>query len=178
MHDNKVRFGGLCHYFHKNYSIFDRELTTVLAALQHFCFVLEGRDFFIVTDHTPLMAAFARVLQPWLARQHWYLAYITEFTSYIRHTPRIDVAAVDMLSFTTGSASSGCPPPSLLTVVCNSPSPFGPPCARCSVFPISRPLRTSLRPTPLLRACIATLRMPCVYMLLLPTGIITCRGPC
>jgi RNase H-like domain found in reverse transcriptase len=49
------------------YSTFDRELTAVFAALRHFCFVLEGRQFFILRDHKPLVTAFSRVSPPWSA---------------------------------------------------------------------------------------------------------------
>jgi RNase H-like domain found in reverse transcriptase/Reverse transcriptase (RNA-dependent DNA polymerase) len=65
------------------YSTFDRELTAVFAALRHFRFMLEGRQFHVVTDHKPLVAAFGRVSPPWSARQQRQLAYITEFTTDI-----------------------------------------------------------------------------------------------
>jgi RNase H-like domain found in reverse transcriptase len=51
------------------YSTFDRELTAVFSALRHFRFMLEGRQFHVMTDHKPLVAAFGRVLLPWSARQ-------------------------------------------------------------------------------------------------------------
>jgi RNase H-like domain found in reverse transcriptase len=68
------------------YSTFDRKLTAVFAALRHFRFMLEGRQFHVVTDHKPLVAALGRVLPPWSARQQRQLAYITEFTTDIRQT--------------------------------------------------------------------------------------------
>jgi RNase H-like domain found in reverse transcriptase len=60
------------------YSTFDRELTAVFSALRHFCFMLEGRQFHIMTDHKPLVAAFRRVSPLWSARQQRQLAYIKE----------------------------------------------------------------------------------------------------
>jgi RNase H-like domain found in reverse transcriptase len=72
------------------YSTFDRKLTAVFAALRHFSFLLEGRQFRILTDHKPLVAAFRQVSPPWSARQQRQLAYIAEFTTDIRHTPGAD----------------------------------------------------------------------------------------
>jgi RNase H-like domain found in reverse transcriptase len=74
------------------YSTFDRELTAVFSALWHFCFMLEGRQFHMVTDHKPLVAAFGQVSPPWLARQQRQLAYITKFTTDIWHTPGVSNA--------------------------------------------------------------------------------------
>jgi RNase H-like domain found in reverse transcriptase len=50
------------------YYTFNRELTAIFAAVRHFCFLLEGRDFRILTDHKPLISAFKRVSLPWYAR--------------------------------------------------------------------------------------------------------------
>jgi RNase H-like domain found in reverse transcriptase len=51
------------------YSTFDRELTAVFSALRHFRCMLEGRQFHVMTDHKPLVAAFGRVSPPWSARE-------------------------------------------------------------------------------------------------------------
>jgi len=69
------------------YSTFDRELLAVYSALCHFRFLLEGRTFHILTDHKPLVTALHRLSPPWSARQQRHLAYVSEFTSDIRHTP-------------------------------------------------------------------------------------------
>jgi hypothetical protein len=82
----------------RNYSTFDRELSAVFAAVRHFRFVLEGRQFRILTDHKPLVAAFRRVSPPWSARQQRQLSYISEFTSDIRHTPGSSNHVADALS--------------------------------------------------------------------------------
>jgi RNase H-like domain found in reverse transcriptase len=42
----------------RRYSTFDRELTAVFSALRHFRFMLEGRQFHVMTDHKPLVSAF------------------------------------------------------------------------------------------------------------------------
>jgi hypothetical protein len=40
------------------YSAYDRELTAIHEAMKYFRYLLEGRDFKIVTDHKPLIYAF------------------------------------------------------------------------------------------------------------------------
>jgi RNase H-like domain found in reverse transcriptase len=92
------------------YSTFDRELTAVFSALRHFCFMLEGRQFHVISDHKPLVTAFGQVSPPWSARQQRQLAYITEYTTDIRHTPGASNAVADALS-RPGSRSAPLPPP-------------------------------------------------------------------
>jgi RNase H-like domain found in reverse transcriptase len=106
----------------QRYSTFNRELTAVFAALRHFRFLLEGRQFRILTDHKPLVAAFRRVSPPWSARQQRQLAYIAEFTTDIRHTPGADNTVADALSrpvpppaLTTTPRSAATPPASSAT---------------------------------------------------------------
>jgi hypothetical protein len=77
------------------YSTFDRELLAVFAAVRHFRFVLEGHPFRILTDHLPLTLAMRRVSPLWSARQVRQLAYVSEFSTDIRHTPGLrNVVAV------------------------------------------------------------------------------------
>jgi hypothetical protein len=68
------------------YSTFDRELLAVFASIRHFRFVLEGCQFRILTDHLPLTLSMRRVSPLWSARQVRQLAYISEFSTDIRHT--------------------------------------------------------------------------------------------
>ena len=82
----------------QRYSAFDRELLAVFLALRHFRFELEGRAFHVLTDHLPLVSALARVSPPWSARQQRQLAYISEFTSDLRHTPGAGNVVADSLS--------------------------------------------------------------------------------
>jgi hypothetical protein len=80
------------------YSTFDRELLAAFATIRHFRFLLEGRQFRLLTDHKPLVAAMFRVTPPQSARQQRHLAYISEFTTDLRHTPWSDNVVADALS--------------------------------------------------------------------------------
>jgi hypothetical protein len=80
------------------YSTFDRELLAAFAAIRHFRFVLEGRPFRLLTDHMPLSLAMHRVSTPWSARQVRQLAYISEFTTDLRHVPGKRNMVADALS--------------------------------------------------------------------------------
>ena len=82
----------------QKYSMFDRELLAIYLSIQHFRYFVEGRDFFIVTDHKPLTYALrSRSFNhsPHQARQ---LDYISQFTSDVRHLPGSANGAVDTLS--------------------------------------------------------------------------------
>ncbi|MFN9906526.1 MAG: Ty3/Gypsy family RNase HI domain-containing protein, partial [bacterium] len=80
------------------YSTFDRELLAAYATIRHFRFLLEGRQFQLLTDHKPLVAAMTRVSPPQSARQQRHLAYISEFTTDLRHTPGTENVVADALS--------------------------------------------------------------------------------
>ncbi len=51
------------------YSTFDRELLAAFSAVRHFRFLLEGRQFRLLTDHKPLVTSLFRTMPPWSARQ-------------------------------------------------------------------------------------------------------------
>ena len=59
--------------------------------------MLEGRQFFVLTDHKPLCYALGRVSAPWSAQQQRHLSYISEFTQDIQHVPGVDNTAADTL---------------------------------------------------------------------------------
>jgi hypothetical protein len=50
------------------YSTFDRELLAAFSAVRHFRFLLEGRQFRLLTDHKPLVKSLFRTTPPWSAR--------------------------------------------------------------------------------------------------------------
>jgi len=80
------------------YSTFDRELLAAYAAIRHFRFLLEGRVFFLQTDHKPLVSAMVRVSPPWSARVQRHLAFISEFTTDVRYLPGPVNVVADALS--------------------------------------------------------------------------------
>jgi hypothetical protein len=94
------------------YSTFNRELLAAFAEICHFCFVLEGRHFRLLTDQMPLTLAMRHVSAPWSARQVRQLAYISEFTTDLRHVPGSRNVVADELS----RPSSTPPPPAQATV--------------------------------------------------------------
>jgi hypothetical protein len=69
------------------YSTFDRELLAAFSAFRDFRFLLEGRQFRLLTDHKPLVTPLFRTTPPWSVRQQQQLSFIAEFTWDIRHTP-------------------------------------------------------------------------------------------
>jgi hypothetical protein len=93
------------------YSTFDRELLAAFSAVRHFRFLLEGRQFRLLTDHKPLVTSLFRTTPPWSARQQRQLSFIAEFTSDIRHTPGQENVVADALSRPPPAAGKA-PPPS------------------------------------------------------------------
>ena len=79
------------------YSTFDRELLAMHSAVKHFRYFVEGRIFFIVTDHKPLIHTMASATDR-SPRQERQLSYIAEFTTDIRYIKGIDNVVPDTLS--------------------------------------------------------------------------------
>jgi RNase H-like domain found in reverse transcriptase/Reverse transcriptase (RNA-dependent DNA polymerase) len=53
----------------QKYSAFDCKLLACYLAIQHFRWSLEGRQFYVLTDHKPLVFALHRLTDAWTARQ-------------------------------------------------------------------------------------------------------------
>ena len=64
---------------------FDRELLAVYATIKHFRHNLEGRNFFVNTDHKLLTFVMSSVTERASLRQTRHLAFIAEFTTDIRY---------------------------------------------------------------------------------------------
>jgi hypothetical protein len=80
------------------YSTFERELLAAFLTIRHFRFLLEGRQFTLLTDHKPLVATMSRVTPPQSARQQRHLAFVSEFTTDLRHTPGSENVVANALS--------------------------------------------------------------------------------
>ena len=82
----------------QNYSAFDRELLAAYLAIRHFRYFLEGRSFTLFTDHKPLTFAISKISDPWSPRQQRHLAYVSEFTTDVRHIEGKANTVADTLS--------------------------------------------------------------------------------
>ena len=86
------------------YSAFDRELLAVYATIKHFRHNLEGRHFFVNTDHKPLTFVMSSVTERASLRQTRHLAFIAEFTTDIRYVKGETNFVADALSRPSVSA--------------------------------------------------------------------------
>ena len=82
----------------QKYSPFDCKLLAMYLAVKYFHYFVEGRDFYIVTDHKPLTYALHSWLTNHSPRQARQLDYISQFMSNIRHLSGNANAAADTLS--------------------------------------------------------------------------------
>jgi len=80
------------------YATFDRELLAAHDTIRHFRELLEARPFQLWTDHKPLVAAFQSAATPTPPRRQRQMAFISEYTTDIRHTPGSDNVVADCLS--------------------------------------------------------------------------------
>ena len=86
------------------YSEVDRELLAVYATIKHFRHNLEGRKFFVITDHKPLTFVVSSVTERASLRQTRQLAFIAEFTTDIRYVKGETNFVADALSRPSVSA--------------------------------------------------------------------------
>ena len=80
------------------YSALDSELLAVYATIKHFRHNLEGRNFFVNTDHKPLTYVVSSVTERPSLRQTRHLAFIAEFTTDIRYVKGATNFVADALS--------------------------------------------------------------------------------
>ena len=81
----------------KRYTIFERELYAAYAAVRHFRHFLEGRRFYIFTDHKPLVGAFRSNSEKYSPREVKHLDYLLQFISDIRQLKGVEnIPAVTM----------------------------------------------------------------------------------
>lgn len=82
----------------RKYSAYDRELTAIYEAVKYFSFLVEGRDFKILTDHKPLIYAFMQKSDKASPRQTRQLSLIAQYTTCIEFIKGTDNAVADSLS--------------------------------------------------------------------------------
>lgn len=80
------------------YSPYDRELLAVYEAIKYFRFMVEARNFSVMTDHKPLTYAFSTTKENCSPRQYRYLDFISQFTTDLRYIPGNDNVVADSLS--------------------------------------------------------------------------------
>jgi len=79
------------------YSAYDRELLAIYMAIKHFQYMVEGREFFVYTDHKPLVTAM-KSKNTRSPRQERHLDFISQFTSDIRYVKGAENLVADALS--------------------------------------------------------------------------------
>jgi cytoskeleton-associated protein 5 len=109
----------------ERYSACDRELWAIFSGIRHFRYLLEGRQFHVLTDHKPLTTALHRVSEPWSAKQQRQLAYIAEYTADICHIAGKDNVVADALSRPSGAPAAASPMGGLKARGSSSPSLLG-----------------------------------------------------
>ena len=102
--DSTAQLNITCDASDVAYSAFDRELLAVYATIKHFRHNLEGRNFFINTDHKPLTFVMSSVTERASLRQTRHLAFIAEFTTDIRYVKGETNFVADALSRPSVSA--------------------------------------------------------------------------
>lgn len=82
----------------KKYSTYDRELYAAYSAVKYFRFMLEGRNFTILTDHKPLSFAFKKNTERLSPRQHRHLDFISQFTTDLQYVSGSQNIPADLCS--------------------------------------------------------------------------------
>ena len=80
----------------RNYSTYDRELTAIFKAVQHFEWLLFGNDFTLRVDHKPLLHMFSHVSS--CERRRRQIAYLSTFSFTIEYIPGRENIVADALS--------------------------------------------------------------------------------
>ena len=80
------------------YSTFARELLAIYLSIKHFRYFLDGRSFFVLTDHKPLTFAISSEHQRHNPREARHLDFISQFTTDIRHISGSQNEVADALS--------------------------------------------------------------------------------
>ena len=99
------------------YSTFSRELLSIYLSIRHFRHFLEGREFYVLTDHKPLTHALSSSSSRYSPRETRHLDFISQFTSDIRHVQGKDNPVADALSRMDINAFTAPTPPLDYTLI-------------------------------------------------------------
>ena len=91
-------FSGKFKENQREWSVFDKELHAIYAAVEHFEYMIEGRELTLFTDHKPLVKMFTMKKRSKLERRSRYIEYISQFTTKIHHISGVANIIADMLS--------------------------------------------------------------------------------
>ena len=80
------------------YSTFGRKLLAIYLSIRHFRHYLEGREFYVLTDHKPLTHALSSSPDRYSPRETRHLDYVSQFTNDIRHIQGSNNPVADALS--------------------------------------------------------------------------------
>ncbi len=94
-----------------------------MAAIKHFCYLLEGRSFTVFTDQRLLVRALTWRSDPWSSQQQRLMLFIAEFLPTICHIAGQSNVVADSLSRLTGGTQTA---PTLhhLEGQCSPPPPL------------------------------------------------------
>ena len=80
------------------YSTFSKELLAIYLSIKYFRHYIEGKPFYVLTDHQPLLRAMHKKKPRDLPREERWLEYISIFTTDIRHIKGSHNVVADALS--------------------------------------------------------------------------------
>lgn len=93
------------------YSAFDHELLAVYDAIKHFRVELDGRNFYILTDHKPLAAVIKYPPADPPPRRFRHFDFIPQFTTDVRYISGADFFFTRQCSFHITRFVKPCHPP-------------------------------------------------------------------
>ncbi|KAL7292609.1 hypothetical protein TKK_0013739 [Trichogramma kaykai] len=82
----------------KRYAPYDLELTAIYLGIKHFHHELEGREFSVYCDHKPLQYALTQAPEHAPVVRQRQLAYISQYTTFIKYLPGAENPVADALS--------------------------------------------------------------------------------
>ena len=81
-----------------DWPVYDKELYAIYSSLEHYEYLLQGREVTIYTDHKPLTFMFTVKKLDKIERRNRQIQYISQFTTDIRHISGSANIIADMLS--------------------------------------------------------------------------------